>query len=55
MDMIISGIGGKSSLPLKNPAIRPYLTKRDEEEAETCLAVCMDLYWIKMEESQILI
>lgn len=37
MDMIISGIGGKSSLPLKNPAIRPYLTKRDEEEAETCL------------------
>lgn len=37
MDLIISGIGGKSSLPLKNPLLRPYLTKRDEEAAESCI------------------
>lgn len=47
MDLIISGIGGTSSLPLKNPELRPYLTKKDEEAAETCLG---SLYGFVLDE-----
>ncbi len=47
MDLIISGIGGTSSLPLRNPELRPYLTKKDEEAAETCLG---SLYGFVLDE-----
>ncbi len=47
MDLIISGIGGTSSLPLRNPELRRYLTKKDEEAAETCLG---SLYGFVLDE-----
>lgn len=33
MDVILSGIGGKSSLPTENPLIRPYLDEADRKVA----------------------
>ncbi len=33
MDVVLSGIGGRSSLPLFNPAVQPYLTEQDREAA----------------------
>ncbi|WP_455902569.1 sugar-binding transcriptional regulator [Clostridium sp.] len=33
MDVILSGIGGKSSLPTENPMIRPYLDETDRKAA----------------------
>ncbi len=37
MDVVISGIGGLSSLPLNNPAIYPYLTEEDLAAKENCI------------------
>ncbi|MGN0403703.1 MAG: sugar-binding transcriptional regulator [Bariatricus sp.] len=37
MDVILSGIGSRSSLPFTNPAVKPYLTKEDEEQADACI------------------
>lgn len=37
LDVVASGIGSRSSLPLVNPAVRPYLTLRDQEQAEACI------------------
>lgn len=37
MDVILSGIGGASSLPLINPSFRPYLTERDQQAADSCI------------------
>lgn len=37
MNVVLSGIGGRSSLPVSNPAVRPYLTDRDCQAAESCL------------------
>ena len=31
--VVLSGIGGRSSLPLFNPAVQPYLTEQDREAA----------------------
>ncbi len=37
MTVFITGIGGTSSLPLSNPAFRPYLSARDIEKAKNCM------------------
>lgn len=37
MDVILSGIGGKSSLPVNNPQLQDYLSQKDRDTAEQCL------------------
>ncbi len=37
LDVVASGIGGDSSLPLKNPLVRPYITEADMEKAHSCI------------------
>lgn len=37
MTTVITGIGGRSSLPLSNPTFFPYLTERDREQADKCI------------------
>ena len=34
---VITGLGGKSSLPLVNPAFRSYLTEHDRKAADDCI------------------
>lgn len=41
MSTIITGIGGRSSLPLTNPAFRPYVTEHDLQQAGQC---CGSIY-----------
>lgn len=36
LSVVLTGIGGQSSLPLFNPVFRPYLTEKDIEAAEHC-------------------
>ena len=37
MTVLITGVGGSSSLPLFNPSFRPYLSARDMAETKNCL------------------
>lgn len=37
MDVVLSGIGGNSSLPLRNPVVYPYLTDADRAAADRCI------------------
>lgn len=37
LSIVITGIGGRSSLPLINPIFRPYLTDKDLAAADTCV------------------
>lgn len=37
MTAVITGIGGRSSLPLTNPLFQPYLTERDLAQEEHCI------------------
>lgn len=37
MSVFLTGIGSRSSLPLTNPALRPYLSRRDVEAAGDCV------------------
>lgn len=37
LSVVITGLGGKSSLPLINPVFRAYLTERDREAASRCI------------------
>jgi deoxyribonucleoside regulator len=37
MDVILSGIGGKSSLPQNNPILRPYISEADSRQIPQCL------------------
>lgn len=37
LDVVASGIGGESSLPLRNPEVKPYLTERDKEMTPRCI------------------
>ncbi len=37
MGVIVSGIGGLSSLPMDNPAVYPYLTEKDIEAKKDCI------------------
>lgn len=37
LDVILTGIGGISSLPLTNPAVFPYLTEHDQAVAARCI------------------
>ncbi len=41
MTAFITGIGSKSSLPLTNPAFRPYLSVRDTESVQDCVGSIM--------------
>jgi len=41
MNAFITGIGSKSSLPLTNPAFRPYVSARDGELTEECIGSIM--------------
>lgn len=36
LSAVLTGIGGRSSLPLVNPAFRPYITTADTAAANTC-------------------
>lgn len=36
LSVILTGIGGKSSLPLLNPAFRPYITPGDAAKTNQC-------------------
>lgn len=36
LSVVLTGIGGRSSLPLTNPVFRPYLTQRDIDATENC-------------------
>lgn len=37
MDVVLTGVGSKSSLPFNNPVLKPYITEEDWKEAENCL------------------
>lgn len=37
LDVAVSGIGGLSSLPQRNPAAKPYLTERDRKMEAACI------------------
>lgn len=37
MSITLTGIGGRSSLPITNPIFRSYLTEKDLESAESCI------------------
>lgn len=37
MSIVISGIGGNSSLPITNPIFRPYLTEKDLASVDSCM------------------
>lgn len=37
LDIILSGIGGSSSMPLINPAVKPYLTQTDIQATSSCI------------------
>ena len=36
LSVTLTGIGGKSSLPMVNPVFRPYLTPADTAAVESC-------------------
>lgn len=48
MDIVLSGIGGLSSLPLTNPAYFPYLTERDQAQTSCCIG---SLYGYVLDEN----
>ncbi len=48
MDIIVSGIGSRSSLPLTNPQFESYLTESDIQKGERCLG---SLYGYVLDES----
>ena len=37
MDVVLTGIGSKSSLPFNNPVLKPYITEEDWKEEPNCL------------------
>lgn len=37
MDIVLSGIGGLSSIPLQNPFVQPYLTESDKSKIGDCI------------------
>ena len=37
MTAVITGVGGRSSLPLTNPAFSPYLTESDRRHVDQCI------------------
>lgn len=37
LDVLVSGIGGLSSLPTRNPAVAPYLTEQDRRMEAACI------------------
>lgn len=37
MDVLLTGIGGKSSLPQANPVLRPYISQEDQKLIPRCL------------------
>lgn len=47
MGVVISGIGGMSSIPLENPHVQPYLTEQDLAAGERCIG---SLYGYTLDE-----
>lgn len=37
MDVVLTGVGSKSSLPFNNPVLKPYITEEDWKEEANCL------------------
>ncbi len=37
MDVVLTGVGSRSSLPFNNPVLKPYITDEDRKEEENCI------------------
>ncbi len=37
MDVVLTGVGSRSSLPFNNPVLKPYITNEDRKEEENCI------------------
>lgn len=37
MDVVLTGVGSRSSLPFSNPVLKPYLSETDLKEANNCI------------------
>lgn len=37
MDVVLTGVGSRSSLPFNNPVLQPYITETDRKEEANCL------------------